>query len=131
MKKKNSFSLDLKLLNFLLSYIKNYPFFIFISLLALIISHVTSALHPFLVKRGIDVYIARGDSEGLLSNSLWLLLVISLSFLFTFLFTFLMELLGQKLLYQIRLDIFKKILGFANSLFDRTPVGKLLTNRYQ
>ena len=128
MKKKNSFSLDLKLLNFLLSYIKNYPFFIFISLLALIISHITSALHPFLVKRGIDVYIAKGDSEGLLSISLWLLLVVSLSFLFTFLFTFLTELLGQKLLYQIRLDIFKKILGFTNSLFDRTPVGKLLTN---
>ena len=36
--------------------------------------------------------------------------------------------LGQRLLLDLRMDLFRKVLGLSNDYFDRTPVGTTLTN---
>jgi hypothetical protein len=36
--------------------------------------------------------------------------------------------LGQRLLLDLRMDLFRKVLGLSNDYFDRTPVGNTLTN---
>ena len=120
--------LDLYLLKRVSVYVKGHKFLLLSSLLALIVSNIIGSLHPYIVKIGVDDYIKIGDMEGLAGVAWLLFIVLTLSFIFQYLFNYIIEYLGQKLLYDMRLDIFSRITAMSSSFFDSTPVGQILTN---
>jgi ATP-binding cassette subfamily B multidrug efflux pump len=121
-------TLDWKLLKRLFPYLRNHSLLLGLALFFMLGVDVTDVLYPYLVKIGIDHNIAAGDIPGLLRTG-WLLgLTLFGHFLCFVLFLYSVEYLGQRLLFDLRLDLFKKVLALSNDYFDTTPVGKPLTN---
>lgn len=120
--------LDISLLKRLIAYIKGHYLLLSGALVTLIIANVVSSLHPYIVKIGIDNHIKTGDLEGLAGVAWLLFSVLTLTFVFQYAFNYIVEYLGQILLYDMRIDIFTKILSMSSAYFDSTPVGKILTN---
>ena len=119
---------DWHLLKRLFPYLKKYRLLIFISILFMVLFNVASVLQPYLFKVGIDIYVARGDMKGLFNLSIWLFTVMAAGFLFNFLFNYAVQFLGQRLLFDIRMDLFGHMCRLAKKYFDKNPVGKTLTN---
>jgi ATP-binding cassette subfamily B multidrug efflux pump len=120
--------MDIRLLKRFLPYLKKSTWLAFFSFALMILTNLAGILQPYFVKVGIDNDIARGDWPGLLNTVLLLGMVMVCGFIFQFLYNISIQLLGQRLLYDIRVDLLKKIFSFSHDYFDRTPVGKTLTN---
>ena len=67
------------------------------------------------------------DMEGLTRIGLVLLVFLVFSFGLSYGETYVLELIGQKIMQNIRLDLFERIQAQAVSFFDRHPVGRLVT----
>jgi ATP-binding cassette subfamily B multidrug efflux pump len=120
--------MDWRLLRRLLPYLKNNAFLVTITILFMLMMDIAGVLHPYLIKIGIDRDVARGDLQGLGQTALLLLIVLVSVFLFQIFFNYAVQYLGQKLLYDLRIDLFKHMIYLSNEYFDKTPVGKTLTN---
>lgn len=121
-------SLDLKLMKRLFRYMVRYSPLVILSVVLLLLLNGAVVLQPYLFKTGIDKNVMTGDIEGLKSLSLLIFSIIFIAFGLNFSFNYLVQYIGQKLLMDLRMDLFKHVLKLPNSYFDRTPVGKTLTN---
>ena len=124
---KNSNLLDVKLFKRLLDYVLIYrTVFIFVAISAILIS-VFSTLTPYLIKVAVDDYLALGKYQDFIYLIIFMLFNLLLTVLFMFLFSYYANLLGQKVIYDIRVQLFKHILDFRMSYFDKSSVGRLVT----
>ena len=124
---KNSNLLDIKLFKRLLDYVLIYrTVFIFVAISAILIS-VFSTLTPYLIKVAVDDYLALGKYQDFIYLIIFMLFNLLLTVLFMFLFSYYANLLGQKVIYDIRVKLFKHILDFRMSYFDKSSVGRLVT----
>jgi len=124
---KNSNLLDLKLFKRLLDYVLTYRgVFIFVAISALLIS-VFSTLTPYLIKVAVDDYLALGKYQDFIYLIILMFFNLMLTVLFMFLFSYYANLLGQKVIYDLRVQLFKHILNFRMSYFDKSSVGRLVT----
>ena len=124
---RNSNLLDAKLFKRLLDYVLVYrTVFIFVAISAVLIS-VFSTLTPYLIKVAVDDYLALGKYQDFIYLIIFMLFNLILTVLFMFLFSFYANLLGQKVIYDIRVQLFKHILDFKMSYFDKSSVGRLVT----
>ena len=124
---KNSNLLDLKLFKRLLDYVLVYRgVFIFVAISALLIS-VFSTLTPYLIKVAVDDYLALGKYQDFIYLIILMFFNLMLTVLFMFLFSYYANLLGQKVIYDLRVQLFKHILNFRMSYFDKSSVGRLVT----
>ena len=120
--------LDWKLVKRLYPYVKHHYILLGLSLLLMLGFDISGVLHPYLIKVGIDQNVVNGDLVGLY-RTCWILgLVLVSNFIFFVAFNYCVQYLGQRLLFDLRLDIFKKVLALSNDYFDKTAVGKTLTN---
>ncbi len=124
----NTVKQDWRLLKRLMPYLRHRMFLVAVTVVFMILMDVTGIMHPYFVKLGIDRDVANGDLAGLQGTAIWLFAVLTLAFVFQYLTGYLVQYLGQRLLYDLRLDIFRHILRLSNDYFDKTPVGKTLTN---
>ncbi|MDG1031616.1 MAG: ABC transporter ATP-binding protein [Flavobacteriaceae bacterium] len=124
---RNSNLLDVKLFKRLLDYVLVYrTVFVFVAISAVLIS-VFSTLTPYLIKVAVDDYLALGKYQDFIYLIIFMLFNLILTVLFMFLFSFYANLLGQKVIYDIRVQLFKHILDFKMSYFDKSSVGRLVT----
>jgi ATP-binding cassette subfamily B multidrug efflux pump len=119
---------DWRLLRRLLPYVKQHHFLVTVTLLFLLIMDIAGVMHPYLIKVGIDKNILNNDLVGLEHTVLILGIVLLIAFLFQVFFNYAVQYLGQKLLFDLRIDLFKHMVYLSNDYFDKTPVGKTLTN---
>lgn len=119
--------LDVSLLKRLLKYLKPYTRWIGVGFLLAIISSSLPPLRPYLTKIAIDKYVVTSDGEGLLSMTFLIVGVMVFSAIVQYSLTYLMQWIGQKVLLDIRLAVFKHIQKFSLRYYDTTPVGRLIT----
>jgi ATP-binding cassette subfamily B multidrug efflux pump len=117
-----------KLLRRLLPYVRRYTWLGVGSLLCLVIVDIASVLQPYIVKHAIDANIVQRDLQGLARTGALLAIVLLAAYAFQVLSAYGIQYLGQRLLLDLRMDLFRKVLGLSNDYFDRTPVGNTLTN---
>jgi subfamily B ATP-binding cassette protein MsbA len=124
---RNTNLFDVKLFKRLLNYVLVYrTVFIFVAISAILIS-VFSTLTPYLIKVAVDDYLALGKYQDFIYLIIFMLFNLILTVLFMFLFSYYANLLGQKVIYDIRVQLFKHILNFRMSYFDKSSVGRLVT----
>jgi len=124
---KNSNILDLKLFKRLLGYVLVYkPTFVFVAISAILIS-IFSTLTPYLIKIAVDDYLSLGRYNDFIYVICFMLFNLVLTVIFMFLFSFYANLLGQNVVYDLRVKLFKHILNFKMAYFDKSSVGKLVT----
>lgn len=119
---------DWRLLRRLLPYLKRHFVLVTVTVLFLLIMDIAGVMHPYLIKVGIDKNVINNDLAGLEHTVLLLGIVLVITFLFQVFFSYAVQYLGQKLLFDLRIDLFKHMVYLSNDYFDKTPVGKTLTN---
>ena len=127
MTKKPTNLFDFKLLGRLLRHVLKYKAtFIFVAIAAVLIS-IFATLTPYLIKIAVDDYLAIGNYDEFIFVIFLMLINLILTVLFMFLFSYYANLLGQNVVYDIRVKLFKNILDFKMSYFDKSSVGRLVT----
>lgn len=126
--KSPAIGFDFQLMKRLFRYISRYKFLILLSVFFLLVLNAASVLQPYLVKVGIDKNIMNNDIKGLYETVILLFFIIVVGFLLNFFFNYLVQYIGQRILLDLRMDLFKHVLKLPNLYFDKTPVGKTLTN---
>lgn len=71
--------------------------------------------------------IREKDFKGVLKITFYFICILAASFLFTFLQIFIVEFACQKIMHEIRMDIFKHIQSRSHAFFTSNPVGRLVT----
>jgi ATP-binding cassette subfamily B multidrug efflux pump len=140
---------DGRLMRRLLTYLRPYKWHVSIALVAIILKSGLDVLGPFLTKIAIDKYLAKSPDSHSYSHSYshsWIgdrlsdaplvgiaqiggLYVGILVFTFTleFIQTYLMQWTGQKVMFDLRSQIFRHLQHMHVAFFDKNPVGRLVT----
>ena len=118
---------DVKLFSKLLVFVKPYNNTFYGVMFTAILISLFSTLTPYLLKVVVDDYILVKNFEGMQSIILLMILVLLFEVIFMYLFTFYANWLGQKVIKDLRVSVFKKIVKFKMSFFDKNAVGRLVT----
>ncbi len=118
---------DHTLLKRMLTYTRPYKYLILGGVLLVIAASFLQLLGPYITKLAIDKYIKAGDLSGL--NRLVILYVAVLIGTFTIQYAqvFVTQYLGQRLMFDLRSQIFKHLQRLSLRFFDKNPVGRLMT----
>src|SRR5271154_938039 len=126
----------------LLKYLRPYKWQAGVSFVAILLKAACDVVGPYLFKVGIDSYLTskRPDHPSWLARHLspnaitgitqlagLYLAALLLIFLFEFVQTYLIQWMGQKVMFDLRSQIFRHIQGMHIAFFDRNPVGRLVT----
>ena len=118
---------NFKLFTRLVRYVKPYKInFLFVSFAAVLISFF-SIFNQYLLKIAVDDFITPKDYEGLVTIISIMLGILLFQVTFQFLFVFFTNLLGQKVVFDIRTKLFSKIISFKMSYYNKSSVGRLVT----
>ena len=118
---------DVKLFSKLLVFVKPYNYTFYGVMFTAILISLFSTLTPYLLKVVVDDYILVKNYEGMQSIILLMMLVLLFEVIFMYLFTFYANWLGQKVIKDLRVNVFEKIVKFKMSFFDKNAVGRLVT----
>ena len=124
---KQKGSLDLYIVRRLFGYIRPFKGLITGAVLLTALGAVLGPIRPWLTRIAIDDYIRRGDHHGLAVISLVMLAIVLLDGLKQYQATWLTGLIGQKAVFNLRMDIFRHLQRLPIRYFDRNPVGRLIT----
>ena len=122
-KRKFNFKLFSRLIKNVKPYRTN---FIFVSFAAVLISFF-SILNQYLLKIAVDDYITLKNYQGLITIISIMVGVLLFQVLFQFLFVYFTNLLGQKVVFDIRNKLFSKIISFKMSYYNKSSIGRLVT----
>ncbi len=123
--KENIF--DLSLFKRLLKFINPYRWVFYGTLLAVIGLAVFGALRPLVLQQAIDNNIATQVAEGFLIYIIAMLVLLILEVTTQLIFIYYATWLGQSVVRDIRVKLFKHILGFKMKYYDNSSVGVLIT----
>jgi len=111
----------------LIRYLYPYRWIVITSVLLLLVVSGLRLVGPYLTKIAIDQHITPGKYEGLTNIALLFFCALVFQLIFSFVQTYLMNWTGQKIMYDLRMEIFSHIQRLHMGHFDRNPVGRLIT----
>ncbi len=127
-------SFDLRLVRRILVYVYPYRLQVGLALLALLVSTLTASATPLFFKWAIDGALLPREARPLLERYHLLLLVSlgfvavrALNFAAVYAQAYLINWVGQHVLFDLRSEIFAKLMRLHLGFFDRNPVGRLMT----
>ena len=118
---------DSRLMRRLLGYLRPYRRSVLVALAAIITHSVLQLAPPYLTKLVIDTYIPAGDLGGLVHVAGIYLAVLAGSFALEFVQTWVMQLTGQRIMYDLRMELYAHLQRLDLRFYDRNPVGRLMT----
>ena len=118
---------DLKLFSKLMVFVNPYNKIYYFVLTSAILLAGFSSLTPYLLKITVDDYIRLMDYNGMVFMIGMMLVTLFSEVVFQFLFVYFANLLGQNVIQDLRVVLFRKIVGFKMAYFDRSSVGRLVT----
>ncbi|WP_297042847.1 ABC transporter ATP-binding protein [Thermoflavifilum sp.] len=118
---------DLGLMRRLLRYARPYRRLFYISVALAILLAAIAPVRPYLIQITVDRYIA----SNLLQMVIWITVIqvgiLLIETLMRFSFSYLTSVLGQSVIRDMRMEVYRKIISLNLRYFDRTPVGTLTT----
>src|SRR5262249_19392622 len=118
---------DARLMRRLLEYLRPYWREVFLALVAIVIGGLASLAQPYLIKIAIDRYIAAGTLAGLHRLGLVFLGVLVVGFAAEYVQTWAMQLTGQRIMFDLRMAIYRHLQRLDLRYYDRNPVGRMMT----
>jgi ATP-binding cassette subfamily B protein len=118
---------DGRLMRRLLGYLRPYKRLVAAALGALVGGSALALAQPYLIKIAIDRYIAQRDLAGLNVVALGFLFVLLGAFVFEFLQTYILQYVGQRIMFDMRMQIYGHLQRVDVRYYDRNPVGRLMT----
>lgn len=84
-------------------------------------------LRPLLIQKAIDNNVAQGDYPGLVNMIMLLIGLLVVQAIVQYLHTFYSGWLGQNIIKDIRIKLYRHIQSLRLKFFDKTPIGRLVT----
>ena len=118
---------DARLLRRLLRYLVPHRGSVAVALAAIVGHALLQLAQPYLVKLAIDRHILTGELAGLELIAAAMLVILAGSFLLEYLETYSMGMIGQRIMYDLRMEIYGHLQRIDVAFYDRHPVGRLMT----
>jgi ATP-binding cassette subfamily B protein len=118
---------DARLMRRLLEYLRPYWRQVVLAFVTIIVSTVSSLVQPYLIKIAIDRYIAQRRLAGLDGLAVLYLAVLVASFAAEYFQTWTLQMTGQRIMYDLRVAIYRHLQRLDLRYYDRNPVGRLMT----
>jgi ATP-binding cassette subfamily B multidrug efflux pump len=118
---------DFGMLKRMFMYTRPFKHLMFGGVILIITASFLQLIGPYITKLAIDKYIKVGNFDGLYKMVLLYFGVLALTFIIQYAQVFITQYLGQKLMYDLRSEIFNHIQKLSLSFFDKNPVGRLMT----
>ena len=132
---------DSRLMKRLLTYLRPYKTHVIVALAAIVLKAGADALGPYLVKVAVDKYLAKSVAfnslldrwlspetlSGIAQISLIYLFLLVFSFVLEFTQTYFMQWTGQRVMFDLRSQIYRHLQRMHVGFFDKNPVGRLVT----
>src|ERR1700757_3292203 len=132
---------DSRLMKRLLGYLRPYAWQVALALIAIVLKAGADVLGPYLTKIAIDKYLAHTSGShsvlgrylstnpltGIAQIAAIYVGLLVLGFVLEFLQTYFMQWTGQKVMFDLRSQIFRHLQRMHVAFFDKNPVGRLVT----
>ena len=118
---------DRKLMRRLLIYTRPYRALMYGAFALLCVEGAIQVVGPLLTKRVIDVAVPARDVRIVVISTVLFFVVLLAEFVLSYVQTWLTSLLGQRVMRDIRMQIFEHLQRLSVSFFDRNPAGRLIT----
>lgn len=118
---------DLKIIRRLLGYLRPYWHLTVVALVLTLLTNILISTQPYFTKVAVDDFITPRQTDGI-----WLFALAFFGvFLFRLIFSYIQEILlntvGQRVMLDIRSQIFAKLQRQELAYYDRYPVGRIIT----
>ena len=118
---------DARLMRRLLRYLRPHRQAVVVALAAIIGHSLLQLAQPYLTKLVIDRHILTGDLVGLDQIALLFFVILVASFVLEYLETYTMQMMGQRIMFDLRSEIYGHLQRLDVGFYDRNPVGRLMT----
>ena len=118
---------DARLMRRLLGYLRPYKPQVALAVAAIVAHSLLQLAPPYLTKLVIDRYIPAGDLGGLGLIAAVFLTTLVASFALEYLQTWTMQVTGQRIMFDLRMQLFGHLQRLDLRFYDRNPVGRLMT----
>lgn len=118
---------DARLMRRLLRYLRPYRASVVFAAAAIVGHSVLELAPPFLTKLVIDEYIPSGDLSALGLVAVAFFGVLAGSFALQYLQTAMLQMMGQRIMHDLRMEVHGHLQRLDLRFYDRNPVGRLMT----
>ncbi len=118
---------DSRLMARMLRYLRPYALPVAGAVVLLMLASALAVVGPYLTKIALDEAIPRGDGGQLGFLAVLFLAAIVLAFVFEYAQALVTTWLGQRVMYDLRTQIFARLQRLDLAFYDRNPVGRLMT----
>jgi ATP-binding cassette subfamily B protein len=118
---------DARLMRRLIGYLRPYRRSVAFAIVAIIGHSLIELAPPYLTKLVIDRYIPAGDVAGVGSIAGLYLAALFGSFVLDYAQTWTLQMIGQRIMFDLRMQIFTHLQRLDLRFYDRNPVGRLMT----
>jgi ATP-binding cassette, subfamily B, multidrug efflux pump len=133
---------DSRLMKRLLGYLRPYQWQVVIALVSIVLKASADVLGPFLTKTAIDKYLSSASATnhsfldaflsskpliGIAQLGFAYLTLLIVGFFLEYTQIYLMQWIGQKVMFDLRSQIFRHLQHMHIGFYDRNPVGRLVT----
>jgi len=118
---------DSRLMARLLRYLRPYALQVAGAVVLLLLASLAAVIGPYLTMIALDEAIPSNDGRQLALLAIVYLAVTVLVFVFQYVQALVTTWLGQRVMYDLRRQIFRKLQELDLRFYDRNPVGRLMT----
>ena len=118
---------DSALMRRLIAYLRPYWKQVIVAFVAITVGAGMALAQPYLMKLAIDQHIATRQLEGLPGLAATYVAVLLLAFVAEYTQTWTMQLTGQRIMFDLRMGIYRHLQRLDVRYYDHNPVGRLMT----
>jgi ATP-binding cassette subfamily B protein len=118
---------DARLMRRLLTYLRPYRGQVLVATLAIVGHSALELVPPYLTKIVIDRYVPARDAGGVLAVAAVYLAALVAAFALEYTQTWLLQWVGQRIMFDMRMQIYRHLHRLDLAFYDRNPVGRLMT----
>ncbi|MCF6359131.1 MAG: ABC transporter ATP-binding protein/permease [Cyclobacteriaceae bacterium] len=118
---------DWNVLKRLMQFIKPYKWQFIILIGLTLLTAALVPIRPYIIQLTLDNEVANGDFEGLIKMISLLLGLLVFQAIIQYFHTYLSGWVGQYIIKDIRVKLYKHLINLKLSFFDKTPIGRLVT----
>jgi ATP-binding cassette subfamily B multidrug efflux pump len=118
---------DSRLMRRLITYLQPYKRYVALALVLILFESSLEVTFPWLTKIAIDRYIRTANMAGLATIAVVYVILLLVRFASASAETYVLQNTGQKIMYDMRTQVFRHLHTLAPSFYDHNPVGRLIT----
>ena len=119
--------IDMKVLKRLMRFVKPYNGKFYLLIFLTVALGIIAPLRPLFIQLTLDNYVALGDYSGLVLMTSLLIGLLILQAIVQYLHTYISGWLGQYVIRDIRIQLYRHLVKLRLKFFDNTPIGRLVT----